>query len=287
MFKKFNKTQIIIFISTIIFIFLIFGIIFCIDKFNNNDVKDTGTLIAKENNTKELEINKVNNTKLKDEEVTEENETTFTIEVETTTSKPTIESQTQPTTVITTQPQTYIYTEPQTEAPKPTETQTQPPTQTSTQAETQQQYYDPYTGQPISKEEYESIWNEINNPKPAEPVTQAENVYVLNDDGTINFKESKIYNQGNNDSEQSVFLRLLYKSKEVKELLGEELYSYITAYSEHWDSLSSPKPTFFACINNEYWLAMTFDENWNIKKGMGEGMVILYDPKNLPIKENW
>ena len=257
MFKKFNKTQIIIFISTIIFIFLIFGIIFCIDKFNNNDVKDTGTLIAKENNTKELEINKVNNTKLKDEEVTEENETTFTIEVETTTSKPTIESQTQPTTVITTQPQTYIYTEPQTEAPKPTETQTQPPTQTSTQVETQQQYYDPYTGQPISKEEYESIWNEINNPKPAEPVTRAENVYVLNDDGTINFKESKIYG----DSMDEILLNYIYNSNEFQNYFaGKNVISL---------SGQNGMTTYYiiychATLENGELITFYFDDNWNI-----------------------
>lgn len=41
MVKKLNKTQIIIFISIIIFIILlIFGIVFCINKFNKNNIKD-------------------------------------------------------------------------------------------------------------------------------------------------------------------------------------------------------------------------------------------------------
>ena len=32
---------------------------------------------------------------------------------------------------------------------------------------------------------------------------------------------------------------------------------------------------------------MHFDENWNIHKGSGGSIVTIYNPYDLPIKEDW
>lgn len=269
MVKKFNKNQIYIILGTIVTFLMIFCIILFINESNNDDNNINNTTDYKSNYVNANNETTINTTSKKDETTIKETETT--------------------TEIITTQESTTpIPTQPQTEATKPIETQTEniiKPTESTTQI----QYRDPYTGQVISKEEYESIMDEVNNPRQENTTTSApkENVYVLNDDGTLNFKESKLYNYGNNSNEQSEFLRMLYESKEVKELVGENLYPYITMYTASWNSLFSSRPTFFVCINDEYWLVMTFDENWNIKKGTGDGIVSLYDPKNLPIKEDW
>lgn len=274
MVKKLNKTQIIIFISIIIFIILlIFGIVFCINKFNKNNIKDTGIEMAEEetiNTTKETI--KSNSIETKSKETIKEESTTTNKETETETNKPQNIETSEAKTNIPTHPATVAPTQPQTEVKTKPTTQVQ----TSSQPVTQPQYYDPYTGQPISKEEYNRIWNEINNSKPTEE-TRAKNVYVLNDDGTINFKKSKI-NRGFDEE----FAKLLYESKEVKNLAGELYYS-VTRYCGSWGSLAL-RPTFFLCISDEYWIPMTFDEDWNIKKG---GSGIIYDPDHLPLKEQW
>lgn len=160
-----------------------------------------------------------------------------------------------------------------------TEATTQKQTQMSIVETTAQavQYYDPYTGLPCTKEEYESMWEDIINPKPTEPVTQTENVYVFYDDGTINLKESNLYCV----NEELVIL--IKDCHEIKNLIGTELYSKITRCSLSWMTGSS-RPTLFACISSEYWIFMTFDENWNAVKG---GCGTLYNPDHLPIKDEW
>ena len=87
---------------------------------------------------------------------------------------------------------------------------------------TQIQYRDPYTGQVISKEEYESIMDEINNPRQENTTTYApkENVYVLNDDGTLNFKESTIV-----DIYDDNFNNYVLNSHEVHNIFGDDYYS--------------------------------------------------------------
>ena len=216
MFKKLNKTQIIIFISIIIFIILlIFGIIFCINKFNKNDIKDTGIKMAEEITDITTNVES-SSTEIKSKEITKEESTTINKETETETNKSqnieTSEAKTNapthPATVAPTQPQTEVKTKPA----------TQP--QTSLQPVTQPQYYDPYTGQPISKEEYDSIMNEMNNPEPTTTQAPQENVYVLNDDGTLNFKKSKI-----NNIDDGKFIDYVYESSELKNYLGDSYYN--------------------------------------------------------------
>ncbi len=148
-----------------------------------------------------------------------------------------------------------------TEAPttKPVEAVTQPPT----------------TEVPTTKEPETT-------PKPTEPPTTAskENVYVFNDDGTINFKESEI----NNYDEE--FVNYVYQSNEVKNILGKKLYNSIS-YLELGKSSVTDIIVVETCINNEYWIIMHFDENWNIHKGSGGSIVSIYNPYDLPIKEDW
>ena len=80
------------------------------------------------------------------------------------------------------------------------------------------QYRDPYTGDIISKEEYDSIMNEMNNPEPATTSTPKENIYVLNDDGTLNFKKSKIVKLDEKIRDY------VYESHELKNYLGDDYY---------------------------------------------------------------
>ena len=230
MFKKLNKTQIIIFISIIIFIILlIFGIIFCINKFNKNDIKDTEIKMAEEITDITTDVES-SSTEIKSKEITKEESATINKETETETNKlqniETSEAKTNvpthPATVAPTQPQTEVKTKPMTQA------------QTSSQPVTQPQYYDPYTGQPISKEEYDSIMNEMNNPEPTTTSTPKENIYVLNDDGTLNFKKSKIYNL---DDKINNFI---LESNELKNLLKKDYYNiiYIESHLNSFGMLS-------------------------------------------------
>lgn len=116
-------------------------------------------------------------------------------------------------------------------------------------------------------------------PKPTEPPTTAlkENVYVFNDDGTINFKESKInLNRGLPDE----LIKYTYESNEVKNLMGN-LYNKITRYGA---SKGNYGYGFYACINNEYFITIGFNENWKAYKN---GLCTIYNPNNLPVKEDW
>lgn len=220
---------------------------------------DRTTRIEKETTSKE--------TATSTEQVTTERELETTTELIVATTNP-------PTTAKPTEP----VTQPETTNP--------PPPQTSASNSSKDiQYRDPYTWEIISKEEYDSIMNEINNPELNTQPPTKENIYVLNDDGTINFKKSKIYNTGYNlEGGELEFLNLCENSHEVKQIIGEELYPLITNFALSWSS-ASPTPSFFACINDEYWLAIKFDENWNIEKGWDSGC--LSKPENLPVKEEW
>ena len=199
-------------------------------------------------------------------------------ELETTTDKEkiTTEKETTELNITTTNPPTTV---------KPTEAVTQPVKEVVTNPPTtvvnnNNQYRDPYTGDIISKEEYDSIMNEMNNPEPTTTQTPQENVYVLNDDGTLNFKKSKINRP--NSNEETEFLSLCKNSNPIKEIIGENLYPYITIFSYSWSS-SSSYPTFYACINNEYWLVIGCYDNWNFKQG---GDIVLCT-NGLPVKNAW
>ena len=122
--------------------------------------------------------------------------------------------------------------------------------------------------------------NEMNNPEPATTSTPKENIYVLNDDGTLNFKKSKIYRPSPN--EEAEFLSLCKNSNPIKEIIGKNLYPYITIFSYSWSS-SSSYPTFYACINNEYWLVIGCYDDWNFKQG---GDIVLCT-NGLPVKNAW
>lgn len=225
---------------------------------------DRTTGIEKETTSKE--------TATSTEQVTTERELETTTDKEKTTTEK--ETETTELIITTTNPSTTV---------KPTEPVTQPVKEVVTNPPTtvvnNNQYRDPYTGDIISKEEYESIWDEINNPKPTEE-TRAKNVYVLNDDGTINFKKSKINRP--NSNEETEFLSLCKNSNPIKEIIGENLYPYITIFSYSWSS-SSSYPTFYACINNEYWLVIGCYDNWNFKQG---GDIVLCT-NGLPVKNAW
>lgn len=157
--------------------------------------------------------------------------------------------------------------------PQPTEVSTAKPTETVTQ---------PPTTEVHTTKEPETT------PKPTEPPTTAlkENVYVFNDDGTINFKESKI----NNYDLNSDFIKALKKAQGLKEFVGIERYNKISKYAACQSGFEKPK--LILNINDEYLMVVGFDENWNpiqIKKG---STPISYDyelddGKNLPIIYNW
>ena len=193
MFKKFNKKQIFIFSGIILsVILLVFIVIFCINK-SKNKIEDTGEE-STNSTTSKKEI-------VTESKTNEEKET----ELETTTEK-----EKEPTELI------IATNNPPTTA-KPTEPVTQPVKEVVTNPPTtvvnNNQYRDPYTGDIISKEEYDSIMNEINNPEPTTTQAPQENVYVLNDDGTINFKKSKI-----NNIDDGKFIDYVYESRELKNI---------------------------------------------------------------------
>ena len=253
MFKKLNKTQIIIFISIIIFIILlIFGIIFCINKFNKNDIKDTGIKMAEEITDITTDVES-SSTEIKSKEITKEESTTINKETETETNKLQNIETSEAKTNVPTHPATVAPTQPQTEVKTKSMTQAQ----TSSQPVTQPQYYDPYTGQPISKEEYDSIMNEMNNPEPTTTQAPQENVYVLNDDGTINFKKSKIYG----DSMDEILLNYILNSHEFQNHFAGKNIIHISGQNgmiTHYIIYCHIK------LENGELITFHFDENWNI-----------------------
>ena len=226
MLKKFNKKQIFIFsgiiLSVILFVFIV---IFCINK-SKNKIEDIGIKIAEEstnNTTSEKEIV----TKSKTDEG-KETELETTREKEKITTKE--EKETTELTVTTTNPPTTATpTKAVTQPVK--EVVTNPPT---TATNNNNQYRDPYTGDIISKEEYDSIMNEMNNPEPATTSTPKENIYVLNDDGTLNFKKSKIYNLDDRIN------NFILESNELKNLLKKDYYNiiYIESHLNSFGMLS-------------------------------------------------
>ena len=274
--RKIPKKQVIILCGGITAAIILVSLVMLIIRKAGKNDNIAGTKIVEETTVSLDRTTGMEKETTSKETATSTEQVTTERELETTTEKDTTEL------IITTTnpPTTAKPTEPVTQPVK--EVATNPPT---TVTNNNNQYRDPYTGDIISKEEYDSIMNEMNNPEPTTTQAPQENVYVFNDDGTINFKKSKIYNAGNTDEEELQFVKLLYKSKEVKNLAGE-LYFLTTKYTAHWN-IFSPRPTFFLCISDEYWILMTFDEDWNIKKGSGDGIVSLYDPDHLPWKEQW
>ncbi len=230
-------------------------------------------------------------------EITEE---TTTEGVENETTKEDMEEETSATEEITTEPETEPVTEPSLESetetenhsseyeqeittPYPTEAPTTKPLEPTTQPPTTEKvYYDPYTWEVISKEEYESIWDAINNPKPTDPPTTApkENVYVFNDDGTIDFKKSNITSL---DDENLIYF---YESNEVKKFLGDLYYEITMIQGSYGMGCKKTGPTLIITINNEYHIQIYFDLDWNLHKGKGDGIISYYH-YNLPIKEDW
>lgn len=215
----------------------------------------------------------IHDTTASSEEITVQNTTTNketvlkdeTSSVEEIIPEPEIEPVTEPSLERETEPESHsseyeleITTPHPTEAPttKPSEPATQPPT----------------TEVPTTKEPETT-------PKPTEPPTteSKENVYVFNDDGTIDFKNSEInLNHGLSDE----LTKYTYESNEVKNLMGN-LYNKITRYGVAKGGYGYG---FFACINNEYFITIGFDENWKAYKN---GLCMIYNPDNLPIKEDW
>lgn len=266
--RKIPKKQVIILCGGITAAIILVSLVMLIIRKTGKNDNIAGTKIVEETTVSLDRTTRMEKETTSKETATSTEQVTTERELETTTDK---EKTTTELIITTTNPPTTA---------KPTEAVTQPVKEVVTNPPTtvvnNNQYRDPYTGDIISKEEYESIWDEINNPKPTEE-TRAKNVYVLNDDGTINFKKSKIY-RGLDEE----FMKLLYESREVKNLAGELYYS-VTRYCGSWSSLAL-RPTFFLCISDEYWIPMTFDEDWNIKKG---GAGDIYDPDHLPLKEQW
>ena len=221
-------------------------------------------------------------------EITEE---TTTEGVENETTKEDMEEETSATEEITTEPETEPVTEPSLESetetenhsseyeqeittPYPTEAPTTKPLEPTTQPPTTEKvYYDPYTWEVISKEEYESIWDAINNPKPTDPPTTApkENVYVFNDDGTIDFKNSNI-----NFIDNQLTSILFKKTKGLKEFIGNNRYDKVYKYASSWGS-SSSAPCLILNVDNKYLLIVGFDENWNLIQGKDYKGLISYD----------
>lgn len=275
--RKIPKKQVIILCGGITAAIILVSLVMLIIRKTGKNDNIAGTKIVEETTVSLDRTTGMEKETTSKETATSTEQVTTERELETTTDK---EKTTTELIITTTNPPTTA---------KPTEVVTQPVKEVVTNPPTtvvnNNQYRDPYTGDIISKEEYDSIMNEMNNPEPATTSTPKENIYVLNDDGTLNFKKSKLYNAGNTDEEELQFVKLLYKSKEVKNLSGE-LYFLATKYTVSWSRYST-RPTFFLCISDEYWLVMTFDEDWNIKKGSGDGIVSLCDPDHLPWKEQW
>lgn len=195
-------------------------------------------------------------------------------------TEPSLESETETESHSSEYEQEITTTQP-TEAPtaKPMEPATEPPTEPPT---TEKVYYDPYTWEIISKEEYESIWDAINNPKPTEPPTKKENVYVFNDDGTINFKESTFYLNVTDIDEE--LMRYVYESHEVKDLIPPEYYRRITCYGLSKGTVTPGPFSFWAYIGDEFTLIIGFDDNFIPYKN---GRVGGIDAEHPPIKTDW
>lgn len=246
MVKKFKKNQIYIILGTIVTLLMIFCIILFINESNNDDNNINNTTNYKSNCANANNETIINTTTSKKDEITTKETETTVKEIETTTEITTQEST------------TPIPTQPQTEASKPIETQTENIIK-STESTTQIEYRDPYTGQVINKEEYESIMDEINNPRQENTTTYApkENVYVLNDDGTINFKKSRIYG----DSMDEILLNYIYNSNEFQ--------NYFTGKNIINISGQNGMTTNYIIychvkLENGELITFHFDENWNI-----------------------
>lgn len=270
--RKIPKKQVIILCGGITAAIILVSLVMLIIRKTGKNDNIAGTKIVEETTVSLDRTTGMEKETTSKETATSTEQVTTERELETTTDK---EKTTTELIITTTNPPTTA---------KPAEPVTQPVKEVVTNPPTtvvnNNQYRDPYTGDIISKEEYDSIMNEMNNPEPATTSTPKENIYVLNDDGTLNFKKSKINRP--NSNEETEFLSLCKNSNPIKEIIGENLYPYITIFSYSWSS-SSSYPTFYACINNEYWLVIGCYDNWNFKQG---GDIVLCT-NGLPVKNAW
>lgn len=214
--RKIPKKQVIILCGGITAAIILVSLVMLIIRKTGKNDNIAGTKIVEETTVSLDRTTGMEKETTSKETATSTEQVTTERELETTTDK---EKTTTELTVTTTNPPTTAKpTEPVTQPVK--EVVTNPPTTTTAVNNNNNQYRDPYTGDIISKEEYDSIMNEMNNPEPTTTQTPQENVYVLNDDGTINFKKSKIYN-----IDDGKFIDYVYESCELKNYLGDSYYN--------------------------------------------------------------
>lgn len=224
--RKIPKKQVIILCGGITAAIILVSLVMLIIRKTGKNDNIAGTKIVEETTVSLDRTTRMEKETTSKETATSTEQVTTERELETTTDK---EKTTTELIITTTNPPTTA---------KPTEAVTQPVKEVVTNPPTtvvnNNQYRDPYTGDIISKEEYDSIMNEMNNPEPATTSTPKENIYVLNDDGTLNFKKSKIYNL---DDKINNFI---LESNELKNLLKKDYYNiiYIESHLNSFGMLS-------------------------------------------------
>lgn len=210
--RKIPKKQVIILCGGITAAIILVSLVMLIIRKTGKNDNIAGTKIVEETTVSLDRTTGMEKETTSKETATSTEQVTTERELETTTDK---EKTTTELIITTTNPPTTA---------KPTEAVTQPVKEVVTNPPTtvvnNNQYRDPYTGDIISKEEYDSIMNEMNNPEPATTSTPKENIYVLNDDGTINFKKSKL-----NNIDDGKFIDYVYESHELKNYLGDSYYN--------------------------------------------------------------
>lgn len=208
--RKIPKKQVIILCGGITAAIILVSLVMLIIRKTGKNDNIAGTKIVEETTVSLDRTTGMEKETTSKETATSTEQVTTERELETTTDK---EKTTTELIITTTNPPTTA---------KPTEAVTQPVKEVVTNPPTtvvnNNQYRDPYTGDIISKEEYDSIMNEMNNPEPATTSTPKENIYVLNDDGTLNFKKSKIVKLDEKIRDY------VYESHELKNYLGDDYY---------------------------------------------------------------
>ena len=255
--RKIPKKQVIILCGGITAAIILVSLVtLFIRKTGKND-NIAGTKIVEETTVSLDRTTGMEKETISKETATSTEQVTTERKLETTTDKEktTTEKETTELTVTTTNPTTTA---------KPTEAVTQPvkevvtnPTTTAVTNNNNNQYRDPYTGDIISKEEYDSIMNEMNNPEPTTTQVTQENVYVLNDDGTINFKKSKIYG----DSMNEILLNYILNSHEFQNHFAGKNIIHISGQNgmiTHYIIYCHIK------LENGELITFHFNENWNI-----------------------
>lgn len=224
--RKIPKKQVIILCGGITAAIILVSLVMLIIRKTGKNDNIAGTKIVEETTVSLDRTTGMEKETTSKETATSTEQVTTERELETTTDK---EKTTTELIITTTNPPTTA---------KPTEPVTQPVKEVVTNPPTtvvnNNQYRDPYTGDIISKEEYDSIMNEMNNSEPTTTQAPQENVYVLNDDGTLNFKKSKIVKL---DEKINNFI---LESNELKNLLKKDYYNiiYIESHLNSFGMLS-------------------------------------------------